>query len=176
MKKVSPPRIQQLTMSDDGTYPNNEDLPVLIYRNVLDLHEKENRAAAQVKKLFRHNDWRNSWKDGIYDYHHYHSITHEVLGVYEGSATVKIGGLKGKNLRLKRGDVIIIPAGVAHMCVKGNNFKCVGAYPGGNDYDMNYGYATERPHADENITRVRLPLFDPVFGEQGPLFKFWKSH
>jgi uncharacterized protein YjlB len=40
-----------------------------------------------MEELFRQNGWRASWRDGIYDYVHYHSRIHEVLGVARGKAT-----------------------------------------------------------------------------------------
>lgn len=74
---------------DDGIIPNSPDLPVLIYRNALD-HPQD------TEELFNRNQWLNSWTNGIYDYHHYHSNAHEVLGVMEGEATVQLGGELGK--------------------------------------------------------------------------------
>ena len=72
------------------------------------------------------------------------------------------------------GDVIIIPAGVAHKNVgSSSDFRCVGAYPLGQSWDMNYGKPGERPQADQNITKVPLPESDPVYGIDGPLVKSW---
>jgi mannose-6-phosphate isomerase-like protein (cupin superfamily) len=73
------------------------------------------------------------------------------------------------------GDVVIIPAGVAHKNLGASrDFGVVGAYPAGQDYDMNYGKHGERPRVDENIARVPLPESDPVFGSDGPLLNYWK--
>src|SRR5262249_7352803 len=52
-------------------------------------------------------------RNGIYNYAHYHSRTHEVLGVARGHARVRFGGERGKELRLKVGDVVVLPAGRA---------------------------------------------------------------
>ena len=175
MKKVSDIDVQHYLLKDDGIFPNNKTLPVLLYKSALELEEKEKKAATELEKTFETNDWKNSWRDGIYDYHHYHSITHEVLGVYSGSVTVQVGGEQGITLEMKKGDVLIIPAGVAHKKVEASkDFKCVGAYPGGSDYDMNEGRPGERPHADEHIGQVKIPDYDPVFGVGGPLFQYWK--
>jgi uncharacterized protein YjlB len=38
---------------------------------------------------------------------------------------------------------------------------------------MNYGKPGERPQADENITRVPIPLTDPLQGKNGELTKRW---
>jgi mannose-6-phosphate isomerase-like protein (cupin superfamily) len=51
------------------------------------------------------------WRDGIYDWIHYHSRTHEVLGIARGSAKAQFGGPKGRTVTLKAGDAAILPAG-----------------------------------------------------------------
>jgi uncharacterized protein YjlB len=157
---------------DEGTFPNNGHLALIVYRKALRL--EKNVDGKQVEQFFESNGWSNAWQDGVYDYHHYHSITHEVLGVINGTTRIQFGGPAGISLMVEPGDVIIIPAGVAHKNLGGDEqFKCVGAYPDGSDYDMNYGKPGERPKADENIKKVPLPEFDPVFGANGPLLKEW---
>ena len=159
-------------LSDDGTFPNNGHLSLIVYRNAL--RDVLNHNGKEVEQLFESNGWSNSWEDGVYDYHHYHSVTHEVLGVIKGSTRIQFGGPTGISLMVDPGDVIIIPAGVAHKNLGGDeSFKCVGAYPDGKDYDINYGKPEERPKADENIKNVPLPESDPVFGTSGPLIKEW---
>jgi uncharacterized protein YjlB len=117
-----------------------------------------------------------TWRNGIYSYHHYHSTAHEVLGCYRGSAKVQFGGESGIVEELSAGDVVIIPAGVGHKNLGASaDFAVVGAYPRGQDYDMNYGKPGERPRADENIARVPLPETDPIFGKDGPLLRHWRT-
>jgi uncharacterized protein YjlB len=164
--------VEQYVLADDGTFPNSS-LPVLVYRGVLSLPRLF--AAAYLKQLFKKNGWSNSWNYGIYEYNHYHSITHEVLGVHKGETTLQLGGKKGEKVKIRRGDVVIIPAGVAHQNLgEQDDVKCVGAYPQGMDYDINYGNVGERPQTDRNIARVPIPGKDPVFGKKGGLVKFWK--
>lgn len=99
------------------------------------------------------------------------------MGIYSGHAKAQFGGPQGVILDLAMGDVIIIPAGVAHKSIYcSEDFKCVGAYPSGQDYDMKYGEDGERPEADQNIAQLPLPTHDPVFGKQGPLDKWWVIH
>jgi uncharacterized protein YjlB len=158
---------------DDGTFPNSR-YPVIVYKDKIDF-SKENGPTA-VEALFQKNGWGNSWRNGIYSYHHYHSTAHEVLGVYSGSAEVMLGGKKkGESFYIKKGDVILIPAGVAHKNLNSSDdFRVVGAYPKGQSWDMNYGKEGERPAADENISEVPYPPNDPVYGKSGPLQQFWK--
>ncbi len=106
--------------------------------------------------------------------HHYHSTAHEALGVYAGSARVQLGGESGPVFEIRAGDVVVIPAGVAHKRVASTaEFGVVGAYPDGQRPDMCYGSDGERPGTDENIRRVPAPRKDPVFGDEGPLLDVW---
>lgn len=160
-------------LEDDGTFPNNPDLPLLIYKKALLLQPNENESA--IEDVFRSNGWTNLWVNGVHDFHHYHSLTHEVMGVYSGTADLQLGGPHGVCVELIRGDVIIIPAGVAHKCLNcTDDFSVVGAYPEGKNYDMNYGKEGERPNSDENIARVEIPDKDPVYGDKSGLKEIWK--
>ncbi len=164
--------IEEYHFDDDGRFPNNT-LPVLVYKSVLTLPLFF--AAQYIKTVFKRNNWLNTWKDTVYDYHHYHSNTHEVLGVFQGRTTLQFGGPKGKKVPVKKGDVILIPAGVAHKNLEPKNeFKCVGAYPNGHDFDLNLGKKSERPEADEHLAKVKKPATDPVFGKKGKLKSYWK--
>ena len=158
-------------LTDDGTFPNNENLPLIIYKGAIRIEEGD---ASAIEKLFSENQWGGCWRNGIYPYHHYHSTAHEVLGVYKGTAKVQLGGPEGIESEVKMGDVIIIPAGVAHKNLgASDDFACVGAYSPGQQFDMNYGKAGERPEADQNIQKVELPSTDPVYGREGLLKEHW---
>jgi uncharacterized protein YjlB len=167
-------KIIQFLIKENGFFPNNATLPVLLYKDVLKL--PEDTSEELVKEVFGQNDWGNTWVDGIYSYHHYHSITHEVLGVIRGHCTVMLGGEKGIKQKIEKGDVLVIPAGVAHMNIGStDDFTCMGAYPKGVDFDMNYGKKEEHPEADENIKKVPLPDTDPLYGAEGPLMDNWRK-
>jgi uncharacterized protein YjlB len=152
---------------------NNDKFPVLLYKGVLKLPLLF--AGAAVRRLFRKNGWTNNWKDGIYTYHHYHSNTHEALAAISGSTTLELGGEKGALITFEKGDVVIIPAGVAHRNLgKEQDIICIGGYPEGKDYDMNYGCSAERPVADRKIASIPLPETDPVYGPGKGLVGIWK--
>ncbi|HEY0732613.1 MAG TPA: cupin domain-containing protein [Chitinophagaceae bacterium] len=168
--KVNP---ELYLVNDDGVFPNNM-LPILYYPKALELPKLF--AGGYVRNLFAKNNWSNNWKAGIYTYHHYHSVTHEVIGIIKGETLLQLGGEQGITLFVEKGDVLVIPAGVAHMNLgKENDVTCIGGYPGGKDYDMKYGHAGERPPADENIATVPLPATDPIYGEPGGLKEVWKA-
>lgn len=159
-------------LKDDGVFPNNESCPLLVYQSVLVLPKHD--PAASIEALFEVNQWRNSWRNGVYSFHHYHSVAHEVLGVYSGTANVQMGGEDGIVLSVQQGDVVVIPAGVAHKNLGcSSDFRVVGAYPPGQSPDMKYGKTDERPQADQNIARVAFPAADPVYGTGGPLHVHW---
>lgn len=153
--------------------PNNQDLPVLLYRGVLDMAGRDDPAAG-FEHAFRAQGWKGLWRDGIYDYRHYHSNAHEVLGVARGAAAVEIGGRDGRVLELAAGDMIVLPAGTAHRCVRADaDFLVVGAYPPGQtDWDICRSLS-DCPDFKARIARVPLPPADPFYGPGGPLDAAW---
>lgn len=172
-KALSSPNTITHSFRDDGIFPNNAKLPLILYRGAMALPARD--SALTVEKLFQTHEWAGSWRNGIFPYHHYHSTAHEVLGVPKGSAQVQLGGdHHGQTFEIQAGDVIIIPAGVAHKNLGSTpDFQVIGAYPLGQTWDMNYGKPTERPQADQNIAQVPLPRLDPVYGKKGLLAEYW---
>jgi len=164
---------EQFRFKDDGIFPNSV-LPLLVYRHALtaDGHDP----ASLLEERFADNDWCNSWRNGVYSFAHYHSTTHEILGVYCGAATLKVGGERGRNLDVQSGDVIVIPAGVAHQKLDASpDFAVVGAYPDGRDWDLLRGRLGERPEADRKIAALPIPDNDPIYGAEGPLRQIWEA-
>jgi uncharacterized protein YjlB len=160
-------------LPDDGQFPNNGLLPLLIYQKAVT--DGQIQSARLTIELLETNGWVNAWENGVYDYHHYHSMAHEVLVIIEGSARLQFGGPTGVALLVEVGDTVIIPAGVAHKAIDlYDNFKCVGAYPLGQEYDIKKGEEGERDEAIRNIKSVPLPSTDPIFGIDGPLLHNWK--
>lgn len=151
----------------DGAIPNSE-LPLLVYRAVLAAGPG---AAAQCEALFARHGWSNGWRNGVFGHHHFHSTAHEVLGVVQGGARVRFGGEGGETVALDAGDVVAIPAGVAHRNEGASpDLLVIGAYAEGRRYDMR----TEGgPEVAERIRAVPKPAADPVYGPRGPLLKAW---
>ena len=168
------PHIWHRKIKRHTRFPNSR-LPVLIYEGALQLPRQKNKAAGMAQRIFLRNGWSNSWRNGIYDFHHYHSNTHECMAIASGNAVVVLGGPRGIKRKLKAGDVLILPAGTGHRCIScSEDFVCVGAYPQGIDYDINYGTAAELKQAAKKIKAVSLPRKDPVFGKEGFLKGYWK--
>jgi len=162
--------IHQL-IKPDCYFPGNSRFPLLIYKNVSFL---SGQCPQVTQAWLKQNSWGYSWFDGVYDYHHYHSNTHETLVIVSGECHIQIGGDNGKSYTVHEGDVVIVPAGVAHKSVSASsNFRCIGAYPFEVGCDMNYGRREEYPVAVEQIKKVGLPEKDPIFGKNGLIFDYW---
>jgi uncharacterized protein YjlB len=167
-------RARTAWFQDDGTIPNNPRLPLVHYRSPVRLSEAAD-PAAEFEQLFESNGWSDSWRDGIYDYTHYHSATHEVLGVARGHARVRFGGRIGKVIELRAGDVAILPAGTGHQRLSATgDLLVVGAYPAGGHYDECRGSHKQHERARASISQVPLPAKDPVYGAKGPLLDLWR--
>ncbi|HSI86421.1 MAG: cupin [Candidatus Methylacidiphilales bacterium] len=155
----------------------NSRLPLLVYRKAFTPRKGED-LAQEIVQRFESNNWTGTWINGIYNYHHFHSKSHEVLGISAGYATVHMGGEHhGRLIEIQTGDVLVIPAGVGHKRVSSSeDFQVVGAYPDDHEWDILRGTPAERAEADHNIAEVPLPDSDPIYGwgENTPLMKLWK--
>jgi uncharacterized protein YjlB len=164
-------KIHQYIVVDNGEFPNSI-LPVVLYRQAL--HLPMFFASQSVKDLLLENGWGNNWRGGIFTYHHYHSNTHEVLAVIKGKTRLVLGGDGGEIVKIEKGDVIIIPAGVAHRNIgEETAVTCIAGYPGGTNYDMQLGRPGERPAADKRIEDLAFPSSGPVQGIKDPLLDIW---
>lgn len=162
-----------LRFKDDGVVPNHPRWPLIVYRKAVRLREDLDPAAI-FEAVFARNGWDRSWRNGIYDYVHYHSRIHEVLGIARGEAVVEFGGTRGRKLKVKAGDVAILPAGTGHRCVRASSdFLVVGAYPPSGTYDECTS-SSEHKQAVKTVRRVPRPRRDPVYGTRGPLISAWK--
>jgi uncharacterized protein YjlB len=163
-----------LLFRDDGIVPNNPRFPLLIYRGALTFGNAPEPATV-IDALFEANGWGRSWRDSIYDFVHYHSQVHEALGVARGAAKVEFGGVKGRVLVLKPGDVAVLPAGTGHRLIEASrNFLVVGSYPAEGVYDECTD-TRDRPDAIKRIAKARKPRIDPVYGQSGPLARLWRG-
>ena len=153
---------------DDGRFPNSR-LPLLIYRAAV-----ADPSPEAMEELFRRNGWPPGWRATVFTYHHYHSTAHEVLGIAEGRGTLMLGGPNGRTFEVAAGDVVVIPAGVAHQRISSSpDWLVVGAYPPGQHWDLLRGDPADRVFALRAIAKVPLPETDPVQGAGGALLQHW---
>jgi uncharacterized protein YjlB len=159
---------------DDGETPNNSKCPLIVYRSPVVLHRKFDPAAI-FEVLFQANKWGDGWRATMYDYNHFHSSTHECLGIARGTLIAKFGGSEGREIELKAGDVVIIPAGVGHRRIKqSRRLLIVGVYPANSrKYDEPKPGEIDHATALKKVSQVKNPLTDPVFGKSGPLLTVW---
>lgn len=160
---------------DDGRTPNNPTLPLLLYRGAVVLPEELDPAAV-FEELFATNGWGRAWRNGIFDFLHFHTRTHEVLGIARGEARVRFGGDKGETMSVKAGDVVVLPAGTGHQRIgPAENLLVVGAYPPEGSYDQPGPGKSDGREARACIARVPVPAADPLYGPGGPLVSCWNG-
>jgi len=149
----------------------NGRYPALIYRGVL---AADGDLARAFESLFARNGWTNAWRDGLFNVHHYHSTAHEVLGIARGQARVRLGGEAGQTVELREGDVVVIPAGVAHKRESASpDLLVIGSYPRGQNPDMCRAEPDRHNRAAAAVAAVKLPASDPVTGAAAPLLDCW---
>ncbi|XUR34640.1 cupin [Rhizobium leguminosarum bv. trifolii] len=134
--------------------PNNPHLPVLLYRGLF-----ANGGPTDFERRFAANGWTGIWTNGVFNYQHYHSGAHEVLGIALGSATLLIGGPGGQAIAAAAGDCLVLPAGTGHQnlgCT--SDFQVIGAYPKGQHADIQ----TSAP-SNEMLAKISsVPLPQPT--------------
>ena len=160
-----------IVFEDDGLVPNNP-MPFLVYKGAVAF--EGGHPERTIETLFRANGWGDMWRNGVYDFLHYHATVHEALGIARGHARVRFGGDKGKIFDISAGDVAILPAGTGHQClIASADFSVVGAYPPGARMHVTRPTPENYEKAQKTIPEVRLPDTDPVMGKDGPLVKLW---
>lgn len=165
---MSPDKPETLLLAPDEMMPNSP-LPVVLYRDVA----VDGNPARAFDALFEANGWHGIWRNGVYDFDHFHSNAHEVLGVARGSATLQLGGDAGQAIEVAAGDVLVLPAGTGHRRLRASaDFTMIGAYPPGQEhYDI---CRMRSPEAELRISKLARPASDPVRGAGGPLMELWR--
>jgi uncharacterized protein YjlB len=163
-------RLETLQFKPNGLVPNSR-FPVLIHRAAVSAGAGDDLADA-IEETFRRRDWLNNWRElGVYDYPHFHSTTHEALGMARGRITLRLGGAGGTIVTLTAGDVLVLPAGTSHTRLENSSDShMVGGYPEGRDWDLiRDEEVTEGESRDavKLIGSLPIPARDPATG--GPM-------
>lgn len=164
---------QAFRFAGDGETPNNPRLPLLVYRAVVPA-AGANDPATWFERTFAAHGWADGWRNGIYPFLHFHTGTHEVLGIAAGRARVEFGGAAGRALEVTAGDVVVLPAGVGHKRLEASpDLLVIGAYPRNGRFDQKRPGQLDFAVAERNVASVPLPEMDPVAGRDGPLMSLW---
>lgn len=165
----TPTTLTHFLLAPRSWVPNNPRLPVMIYRHAL---PEAPTLGDQFDTMFEANGWPPQWHDSVFDYHHYHSTAHEVLGVISGEAELILGGPGGQVVEIHTGDVLVLPAGTGHCRLSSSPaFRVVGAYPPGQKFDIRREVPSEEDLA--LIAKLPFPESDPVTGADGELTRLW---
>ena len=165
-------KIETFAFVDDGDIPNSR-FPLIVYRGVIDTSRGD--PAVAFETLFRSHNWGRGWRNSIFPFHHYHSNTHEALGIATGRVTLRLGGEGGATVEAMAGDAVLIPAGVGHKRLSSaDGLVVVGAYPpGAPAFDLMREGAEDKAGVRARIAAVPLPSTDPVEGKVGAVQRLW---
>ncbi|MCU5774504.1 cupin domain-containing protein [Erwiniaceae bacterium BAC15a-03b] len=163
---------QHLMLGSPSNGVPNSPLPLIIYPRIVP--DEIEDIAAYFEQQFAQHGWSPRWRAPVFPYTHYHSNTHELLGVCEGWAEILFGGESGRMVTLRAGDAVLIPAGVGHRQVAASEeFFTVGAYPEGMEPDTLRDDQSKMALAIKNIQRVPMPPTDPITGGEGAVTELW---
>ncbi|MCX5479945.1 cupin [Kaistia geumhonensis] len=166
-------KIETIRLADAGEVPNHPHWSLILYAQAAP-PDASGSATAALDALFAGNGWPVSWHDGIYRFTHFHSVTHEALGIGTGSARVQFGGESGPILTVAAGDAVLLPAGTGHKLIEASSdLLVVGAYPPGAGYDLVRAGEGDGAELRRRIAAVPCPRSDPVTGRTGGLLAAW---
>lgn len=157
-------------ISAHNLIPNTsiQNKPLLFYKSAF-----KNASASQIEShLSEVGVVDPQWRYTMYSTSHFHSTSHEVLCIASGEAKLCFGhedNPKRVEEVLTKGDVVVVPAGVAHRLLEEikSPFEMVGSYQRGMNWDMCYGKQGE----ETKIKKIGgLGWFDkdPIYGDGGP--------
>jgi uncharacterized protein YjlB len=172
VSQADSPASTSLMLEPNDPVSNNPDLPVLHYAQVLSPQLGD--LAARFEDMFAAQGCPPKWRSRVYDYHHYHTEGHEVLGVATGHAQLMLGGPDGQVLEVRAGDVLLLPAGTGHRNIgASDDFLVIGAYPPGQHADI----CREAPTQAQLASIKQLPFPDqgPVEGDHETYRRIWVS-
>jgi uncharacterized protein YjlB len=164
-------KIETFLLETEGNMPNNDRFPLLYYRGAFETPV----SPSEVESHLRDNRWYNSWRNGVFPYHHFHATVHEILVCYGGTARVQFGGAGGPEVDVRESDAVLIPAGVGHKRISAESgFVVIGAYLDGASWDLQRPESSDLAEAKRTISQVGKPPVDPISGDEDGLLSHWQ--
>jgi uncharacterized protein YjlB len=162
--------IETHILTPEGGIPNSK-LPLVLLKGALPAGARDGEGACT---LFKKNGWGGNWVWGVYDFWHFHTRGHEVLGCVSGRARIGFGGDAGIVAEVAPGDVVLIPAGVGHRCVEASDgFQVAGGYPPGQEGNIVRSGEMDEGRIAAEIAEVKMPGTDPVDGSNEKIVEWW---
>ncbi len=159
---------EHFVLTANDWVPNNPSLSVLHYRGLVPA------SPDALEALFLAHGWPPQWRNGVYDFHHYHSTAHEVLGIASGRARLVLGGPGGREVAVAAGDVLVLPTGTGHCRLDASDdLLVIGAYPPDQQWDI--CRAAPSAAATARMRHLPFPRRDPVDGDSGALARLWHA-
>ncbi|KAH7928824.1 hypothetical protein BV22DRAFT_1003976 [Leucogyrophana mollusca] len=167
-------RVSRHAIPSHNLIPNTslQNKPLFIYHSCFPRSASASTIETHLKSI---GVVAPQWRYTMYSTTHFHSTSHEVLCISSGRAKLCFGGENNPGrveAELKKGDVIIMPAGVGHRLLEDldGGFEIVGSYPKGKNWDMCYGREDEESKI-EGIKDLRWFERDPIYGDEGPVLQ-----
>lgn len=171
LNPISTLRVSRHLIPAHGLIPNTsiQQNPLLIYHAAF---PPSATPLAIEKHLSKIDAVVPQWRYTMFPTTHYHSTSHEVLCISNGSARLCFGGEDNEErveIVVSKGDAMIVPAGVGHRLLEDlqGGFEMVGSYPPGKSWDMCYGRTGEEDKT-QNIAKLEWFATDPIYGSEGP--------
>jgi len=124
---------EQYHIRSETPHVPNSPFPVLVYRSCLPPAADPLAVCSSIEP----NNWLKGGVFKHYEAHHFHSVTHECYAVFKGHSKLLLGRgpLDPEQeddliVKLREGDAIVLPAGVAHCLLSSSDdYEYVGLYP-----------------------------------------------
>lgn len=155
---------------EDRFIPNSPH-PLLVYRSFFD---KESDACENwLRKKFINHKWFPFSGLQPFDVPCYYVNTHIVLGVCAGEAKWQLGGTLGLTMVIEKGDVLVIPAGVALRNLESSADFKISAASSLDVIPKIRKEATSHLKDPGRIADISIPETDPVLGTGDGLLTIW---
>ncbi|EME86244.1 uncharacterized protein MYCFIDRAFT_151261 [Pseudocercospora fijiensis CIRAD86] len=166
-------RVLKHQIPSHGLTPNTsiQNKPLLLYKSAFPRSTTASEIESHLSSI---GVATPQWRYTMYSTSHFHSTSHEVLSISHGKARLCFGhedNASKVETEVEKGDVIVVPAGVAHRLVEedlSGGFEMVGSYPTGCNCDMCYGKKGEEGRV-EKIKTLGWFVGDPIYGDEGPV-------